>query len=170
MPRVQATFGACTPHATKVQLQHAASQKIKISNWNCRYGCCQKNRPEYCHRWLRNCACNHKCGRIHAVPPWMSDKTCQWWCKDHRPRSLTEGGSVGGSPSRGCNQQNLKRTLENASQDRGKRLKIRPALTVDELVSRAFEGAFLLPLLESEPEDSPVRELLTGDDEPVLVE
>ena len=77
--------------------------------------------------------------RVHALPTW------KWWSKHHRPQSLTEGGpqSVGGSQSSGCNQQNLKRTLEMAGQE-GAIRKIgkhqAKESTVEELVACALEG------------------------------
>ena len=58
----------------KISFDHDAAIR---KNWNCRYGCCLKGRPEYCHIWMRGarrCKWGDRCHRIHAMPPWMGDK------------------------------------------------------------------------------------------------
>ena len=96
----------------------------------------------------------------------MERKLCEWWRKDHRPRSLSEEGphSVGGSHSNGlanapwrqwaCGQKNLKRTLEKAGQEDAKSGK-RPAResTLDELEAAALEGTCYD--VKEEPEEEP---------------
>ena len=150
------TCGACTVMLKAMSDRPQLSSSHDPSNrknWKCRYGCCLPGFPEHCHRWLRTGRCSGCC-RKHSWPPWMADKTRNWWSKQHRPRSFADGRPFRCTEG-GPQSQNLKRTLEKADEEGAMSKRIKDFAgkesTLDELEAAALEG---VAFVKSEPEDS----------------